>query len=371
MNIILIFSYGISLKKWDETGIIDRELHLYKELQKKHDIHFTFVTFGDGQDEKYSNAITNLKIIPIYKYIKFSNFRIFNFIKTLYFAFKTYKKFNNADLIKTNQLNGSWVGIVLKTLLNIPLIVRTGFNIYEFSIKEQKPFFIRFFYYLLTQVSLILSNIYIVTSNADKKFLNEKFFNSKNIEIIPNWVKNITKQDSKKRYEDKILSVGRLEKQKNYKDLIISIANSEIKLDIVGEGSLKKELKDIANLHNSNVKFLGTLSHSELLKLYTKYKIFVLSSTFEGNPKVVLEAMSCGTLVVAAKNKNVQEIITNGVDGILYSNEEELQNLIKYYMKNTSERNKIIEKAYEKIKLNNLFDVVVEKEFKLYENLIK
>ena len=167
------------------------------------------------------------------------------------------------------------------------------------------------------------------------------------------------------------MSVGRLEKQKNYKDLIISIANSEIKLDIVGEGSLKKELKDIANLHNSNVKFLGTLSHSELLKLYTKYKIFVLSSTFEGNPKVVLEAMSCGTLVVAAKNKNVQEIITNGVDGILYSNEEELQNLIKYYMKNTSERNEIIDKAYEKIKLNNLFDVVVEKEFKLYENLIK
>ena len=81
--------------------------------------------------------------------------------------------------------------------------------------------------------------------------------------------------------------------------------------------------------------------------------------------------MSCGTLVVAAKNKNVQEIITNGVDGILYSNEEELQNLIKYYMKNTSERNEIIDKSYEKIKLNNLFDVVVEKEFKLYENLIK
>ena len=40
-------------------------------------------------------------------------------------------------------------------------------------------------------------------------------------------------------------------------------------------------------------------------------------------------------------------------------------------MKNTSERNEIIDKAYEKIKLNNLFDVVVEKEFKLYENLIK
>jgi len=370
MNIILIFSYGISLKKWDEAGIIDRELHLYKELERKYNIYFTFVTFGDEQDEKYSNKITNLKIVPIYKYIKFSNLRIINFIKTLYFPFKTYKIFNNADLIKTNQLNGSWVGIVLKSLLNTPLIVRTGFNLYEFSIMEKKPFFIRFFFYLLTQFSLIFSNVYIVTSNADKKFLREKFFNSKNIEIIPNWVKNITKGDNKKRYENKILSVGRLEEQKNYKDLIIAISNSEIELDIVGEGSLKKELMEVANLHKSKVNFLGTLSHSELLKLYTKYKIFVLSSKFEGNPKVVLEAMSYGALVVAAKNKNIQEIITNEVNGIMFSNLEDLQKLINYYMENTSDRNKITKKAYEKIELTNLFDVILEKEFKLYKNLI-
>ena len=371
MNIILIFSYGISLKKWDEAGIIDRELHLYKELQRKKDIYFTFVTFGDVHDEKYLNEITNLKIIPIYKYIKFSNFRIINFIKTLYFPFKIYKKLNNTELIKTNQLNGSWVGIVLKSLLNTPLITRTGFNLYEFSIKEKKPFYIRFFYYLLTKVSLMISNTYIVTSNADKKFLDEKFFNSKNIEIVPNWVKNITKDNGEKRYENKILSVGRLEKQKNYKDSIISIANSEIILDIVGEGSLKDELIEIANLHKSNVNFLGTLSHNELLQLYRKYKILILSSKFEGNPKVVLEAMSCGTLVIAAKNKNIEEIITNEVDGIIYSDEKELQNLINYYMRNTSERNKIINKAYEKIKLNNLFDVVSEKEFRLYKDLIK
>ena len=34
MNVILIFTYGISLKKWSESGLIDRELELYKELEK-------------------------------------------------------------------------------------------------------------------------------------------------------------------------------------------------------------------------------------------------------------------------------------------------------------------------------------------------
>jgi len=39
-------------------------------------------------------------------------------------------------------------------------------------------------------------------------------------------------------------------------------------------------------------------------------------------------------------------------------------------MENTSDRNKITKKAYEKIELTNLFDVILEKEFKLYKNLI-
>ena len=40
---------------------------------------------------------------------------------------------HNVDLIKTNQLNGSWVGIILKFMLKKPLIIRTGYNLYEFS----------------------------------------------------------------------------------------------------------------------------------------------------------------------------------------------------------------------------------------------
>ena len=50
MNIILIFTYGISLKNWEESGLLSREIKLYEELNKKYKYKFTFLTFGDDSD---------------------------------------------------------------------------------------------------------------------------------------------------------------------------------------------------------------------------------------------------------------------------------------------------------------------------------
>ena len=35
MNVILFFTYGVSLKDWDNSGLISREIKLYKELSEK------------------------------------------------------------------------------------------------------------------------------------------------------------------------------------------------------------------------------------------------------------------------------------------------------------------------------------------------
>ena len=46
MKVIVIFTYGISLKHWVDSGIYDREMLLYQGLEKEHGIEFTFITFG-------------------------------------------------------------------------------------------------------------------------------------------------------------------------------------------------------------------------------------------------------------------------------------------------------------------------------------
>ena len=67
MHVILVFTYGISIKEWDNLGILSREIEIYKKMNKEHNVRFTFITFGDHEDEKYNNLINDLTIIPIYK----------------------------------------------------------------------------------------------------------------------------------------------------------------------------------------------------------------------------------------------------------------------------------------------------------------
>ena len=365
MHVILVFTYGISIKEWDNLGILSREVEIYKKMNKEHNVRFTFLTFGDHEDEKYSHLINDLTIIPIYKYINKSKTSIFNFFKTLIGVKKLIKFIEKPTVIKTNQLNGSWVAMMLKLYTKSPLYIRTGYNLFEFSVKDKKNIFKKIFYYLLTQISLIYSNNYSVTSNADKLFL-EKYFYTKNISVIPNWVADVKFNDFNNRYKNKVLSVGRLEPQKNFFSLIKSLSNSNIELDLVGEGSEKKPLRKYADSLNVKLNLLGRLEHSVLNQHYLKYRIFILPSGFEGNPKVVLEAISRGTLIIAKKNKNIAEVITNGLNGVLYENENEIIDKITYFLENESELKKLVNKAYELIVEINSIEKIVESELNIF-----
>ena len=125
MNIILIFTYGISLKNWKESGLLYREIALYKELNKKYGFKYTFFTYGDSEDVEIVKEFDFINVVAANKYISPSNLKIINYLKTIYLPFKIKKELESIDIIKTNQLNGCWVGILLKVLLRKPLIIRT------------------------------------------------------------------------------------------------------------------------------------------------------------------------------------------------------------------------------------------------------
>ena len=65
-------------------------------------------------------------------------------------------------------------------------------------------------------------------------------------------------------------------------------------------------------------KINNVVQYHDLLEIYKQYKFFVLSSDFEGNPKVLLEAMAAGCIVIAKNIPNNQELIENNQDGFLY-----------------------------------------------------
>jgi len=334
-------------------------------------VEFTFITFGDSKDFECFTGFKKSNILPIYSRIKHSKIKFLNFIKSIYFSCFFYKDLIDSQLIKTNQLNGSWMGIILKKILGIPLIVRTGYNIYEFKVKENKSALVKLFYKYLTKFSLKYSDFYIVTSNKDRIFIQKMADTKKNIIIIPNYVPKIHLNNADNRHINKIISVGRLEKQKNYHDLLKCFKESQFEIDIVGDGSERNELIEFAEKENIKVNFLGKLDFQNLNSLYKEYKIFISNSAFEGNPKTLLEAMANGCCIVATNIASHKEIIDDGINGFLYEDINDAEEIIEKIMLDVEIFNKISSNNYNTIKQKYLLEVIKEKEIELYKKLVK
>lgn len=133
-----------------------------------------------------------------------------------------------------------------------------------------------------------------------------------------------------------VLFVGRLEHQKGIPHLINSIKickkkGYNLNVNIVGTGSLLHETnKLIKNAElQDNIKIIGHISNVE--EYYSKAKLVVLSSIFEGFPNVLIEAITLGTPVVSFKcPSGPTEIIKNGENGFLaeYLNDNDLADKI-------------------------------------------
>ena len=371
MHIVLFFTFDISLTSWKDTGLLEREIKLYKYLLENHEIKFTFITFGDSSDKEIKGFPKEIEVVPVYELIKHSNVKLLRFLKSFVLPFKLRKVISKADILKTNQLNGAWVPVMAKIMFRKKLFIRTGYDPYNFSKKQEKSFIITMGYFFLTQISLIFSNIFTVTSLQDKKNIGKYFISAEKIRVRPNWINVGSYPNLENRLKDRILCVGRLEQQKNFKLLIESLKNSQTTIDIVGDGSLKEDLIMLAEKYSVNLNLLGTLSNDELLKLYPKYKIFVLSSLYEGNPKVLLEAMAAGCLVLANKIESVDEIIKNEENGILFDiNDLDLISIINKFENQPSEIEYMRKNAYLSVQENNSFENAVDKELLDYKDLV-
>src|SRR5665647_308246 len=118
--------------------------------------------------------------------------------------------------------------------------------------------------------------------------------------------------------------VGRLHEEKGVLNLARAIPKvlakrHDVKFVIVGEGQLEGELRSYVATHalSKNVTFEGWIPHDELREYLVKSKLLVLPSYTEGLPHAMLEAMACGTPVLATPVGAVPEVIHDKETGFL------------------------------------------------------
>ena len=144
---------------------------------------------------------------------------------------------------------------------------------------------------------------------------------SNHVHVIPNMVHLNDSNQYSDCTEKCVLFVGRFEEQKNIGDLIsiwqlVHSKSPDWKLDLYGDGALWEKYKQEADALNINIEVHKP--SSQIMDVYRRSSIFVLTSLYEPFGLVIPEAMSCGLPVVSYDSPyGPATILTDGEDGFL------------------------------------------------------
>lgn len=121
-----------------------------------------------------------------------------------------------------------------------------------------------------------------------------------------------------------LLSVGNLVTNKGHHFVIDVLARlllsyPDATLVVVGEGPERRNLEtQVARMGlGMRVRFTGALPNAQLATWYSAADVLILASSREGWPNVLLEAMACGTPIVATKVGGIPEVVTTDSVGYL------------------------------------------------------
>lgn len=169
----------------------------------------------------------------------------------------------------------------------------------------------------------IISNSQYTANNLFKIY-------KKKSEVIYPGLKPITPQKITIKNNKKILSVGLLSKIKGHDYSIKQL--KEISPDFTILGRETSESKYIFNLAKKNEVFLNIIkTENDKVKddLFKYYSIYLANQTKEPFGITTLEATSNNCFIIGKNEGGTQEIIRNGINGLLYSNLKEARTIVR------------------------------------------
>lgn len=241
------------------------------------------------------------------------------------------------DVIHAHGLNAAFVAKLLSKILRKRYVVSLH-TIYELS---KKPRLAR-----LVKMVLSSSDIVLVLSKRLERELNVIGLHGKT-RVFTYWVnqsifKLINKEKCKKELgwngEFIVLFVGRFLEVKGVRLLLEAAQRlscfNRVSFAFIGNGPLVEEVKN-ASKSIKNMIYVGAVENRKLNLHYNAADMVIVPSlSEEGFGRVILEALSCGTPVVASKRGGIPEALHPSVGILIEPTVDEIVGKIRYFCEN-------------------------------------
>lgn len=367
MNLGIFLYRGGSFNKLREVGQESRFINYYlKKYSKRFDNVFVFSYENEKRDlPKNCKLISNKHRIPLFLY---------QFLMPII----NRKCVKRCDVFRVFHISGTIPAVVSKVFFKKKYVTTYGYLWMQTRSKE-KPSPWRaiehLFGKMIESFGLKKAEKIIVTVDLTKNYV-KKYVMGDKIKKIPNSVDmNLFKPMKKVSSKNKrIVFIGRFSKIKNLYNLVEAFSDlgSDTSLVLIGDGEEREYLKKHAKKVGCGLILKGIVPHEKIPYELNQCDVFALPSFSEGQPKVLLEAMSCGLPCIVSDIPSLREIIRDGFNGFLCkTNSDSIKKCIKRVLDKPSISEKVGKNAREFIKKNFSADVLIEKEIKLLKEIGK
>lgn len=348
-----------------QAGGMERVMsELATYFSKKDTLEVHIVLYGSLR-ERFYQVPDNVKVhLPDFSYR--SRFRFIYILVTLFYLRRKIRSIDPFSILSFGEL---WNSLVLISMIGL------RFPVYISDRCSPIRTYSWFHRILRHQLYRRAKGIIAQTDKAQEIY--SMMFKHKNIVVIGNPIREIAASESIKK-EKKVLMIGRLIESKNqYRliDMFLRINLKEWQLVIVGYDHLKQShfdrLKELIVNSKAEDRVFLEGKRDDVERYYLKSEIFAFTSTSEGFPNVIGEAMSAGLPVIAFDCiAGPSEMITDGKNGFLIplNDYDQFQDKLKRLMLEESLRARLGNNARQDIKRFSL-DMVGEKYYKLLTDL--
>ncbi len=293
---------------------------------------------------------------------------------------------NSQIIVHTHSVKAGVLGRWAAYMAGVKIIIS---SIHGFSFNDYQPSLVRAFYIYLEKLTSIITTKFVAVSNADiEKGIRNKIFTKDKVRLIRSGIDisrfmNKNHNRLRKRKElgieveiPVVAMIACFKPQKSPLDFVkvAKIISDEIPdagFLIVGDGVIRSKIENLIEKISMEDKIILLGWRRDIPEILSCIDILVLTSLWEGLPRVFPQAMASGIPVVATEVDGAPEAIKNGVTGFLLQPRDikGMAERIIYLIRNPDRAREMGEEGR---KLVGEFDIwkMVEQQEELYTSLL-